>query len=181
MSNFSGPYLKKIISQYKKCRFTRGVSSALLQETEELYQATVSMEDKCSVVGSQGRQLDLNGEILVRPRPVIGSAPADDPAYRKLLYAKASENVSQALADDILRAFSYLVGSDAVEISDYRSDAIVLSYQGKQLHPDHKQIIINSLNQCTRPGVRILEITRTLPDTFRFGGKFGGTFSEREI
>lgn len=174
-------YLKKIISEYKNCNFVQGFSRALLTEIEELTRASRSVAEKTTLKNSEGIQLDKNGEILVRSRPVLDGTPADDQTYKKILYAKASENISKAMADDILNMFKNLTECDKAEISDYRSDAIVLSYEGERIHPDHKKLVLDALNNCTRAGVRIIAIIRTSEDSFSFGKSFGKSFAEREI
>lgn len=177
-------FLKKmkenIAWQYQNCDLVNAYIEALAEQFEELFAAAAEMDDLTSLSRSRGRQQDLNGEILNTPRPVINNTPVSDDTYQKLLYAKAGQNVSKALADDIRRVFTFMTNARKVFISSYK-DKLIIAYEGPLIPQDQKQAVKNAIDQTSRCGVRLLEITRINHETFTFGGPFGGSFSEREI
>lgn len=171
---------KNIAWQYQNCDFVNAYIEAVSAEFEELFAVAATIDEQTSLASSRGMQQDLNGEILNTPRPVIKNTPVSDDIYKKLLYAKAGQNVSKALADDIRRVFYFMTDADRIFIDSYR-DRIIISYEGPRIPEDQKQAVISAINQTSRCGVKILEITRISNETMTFDGPFGGTFAEREI
>jgi hypothetical protein len=171
----------KIAWQYKDCAFINAYTEFLAEELEELKQVARSVDDATSLSQARGVQQDKNGEILNRQRPVVNNKPVSDDMYKKMLYAKAGQNISKALAYDIKRVFMLLTDAREVFLDDYWRQVIVLSYRGNPLPPEQKPVILNAINSTTRLGIETIKILRLNDDALMFGGTFGGTFSEREI
>ena len=171
---------ENIAWQYQNCDFVNAYVEAVAAEFEELFAVAAKLDEQTSLDKSRGRQQDLNGEILNTPRPVINNTTVSDDIYRKLLYAKAGQNVSKALVNDIGRVFSFMADADQVFIDSYK-DRVIISYVGPPIPKDQKQAVTDAIRQTTRCGVKVLEITRINNETLTFGGPLGGNFAEREI
>lgn len=139
----------RLREQYKGKPNLDALLGALVLEVQNLENLIYGMSDLVNIYTAFGKQLDLLGVLLDKPREGL-----TDELYRIVLLAKVAQNISKGTAEDVVSVFKLLMRARLVYIQDEQPAKINLTAIGSQPIGTNAQIK-QAVKEAVAAGVAI--------------------------